>query len=259
MFSKAKDRQGRGDNNPPVKPEPEGMMRQNSTPQANNAKSGNNNNKRKDAAPKPSGVPSLISADVRLEGNLESTGEVQLDGMLEGNIKAASLIIGEKAGVKGEVVCEAVTIRGRVEGLIRARSVALASTAHIEGDIIHSSLSVEPGAHFDGNCRHAEDPLSDDAARIFDRPAGGQAPSAPRPAPADHPSTESDVTTMSPADAEPVRHNNTRPRNPAFPPSAPPAPAPQPQRFANGSDAKQAGPGSSASSAFMNRNRSPLR
>ena len=131
---------------------------------------------------KSPGVPSIISTDVALEGNLTSSGEVQFDGTLTGNIRAASLIIGEKATVKGEVACDAVTIRGRVEGMVRARNVALASTAHIEGDIMHSSLSVEPGAHFDGNCRHSDDPLADDATKAFDRPAGGGR-SAPRPAP----------------------------------------------------------------------------
>ncbi len=124
------------------------------------------------------GVPSIISADMVLRGNINSAGEVQLDGSLEGDIKAAMLIVGEKASVKGEIICENVTIRGRVEGGIRAKSVALASTAHIVGDILHSSLSVESGAHFEGNCRHSDDPLSEASAGDFrkSRPTGGLAP-----------------------------------------------------------------------------------
>ena len=139
-------------------------------------------NSGKRAAPtRTSGVPSLISADVVMNGNINSAGEVQFDGTLDGDIKAGSLIIGEKASVKGEVICELVTVRGRVEGAIRAKSVSLASTAHIEGDILHSSLSVETGAHFEGNCRHSDDPLSESAGRDFRRsPAATPAP-APRP------------------------------------------------------------------------------
>ena len=82
---------------------------------------------------KSAGVPSLISNDVIMRGNVTSSGEVQFDGNLEGDIKASSLIIGDKASVRGEVVCESVIVRGRVEGGIRARSVSLASTAHILG------------------------------------------------------------------------------------------------------------------------------
>ena len=132
------------------------------------------------AALRAAGVPSIISADVAMRGNINSAGEIQFDGSLEGDVKAGSLIIGEKASVKGEVICETVTVRGRVEGGIRAKSVSLAATAHIQGDILHSSLSVETGAHFEGNCRHSDDPLSDASAKDFrrSRPSSG---SAPRP------------------------------------------------------------------------------
>lgn len=127
---------------------------------------------------KSAGVPSIISADVILRGNINSGGEVQLDGVLEGDIKSSMLIVGEKASVKGEIICENVIVRGRVEGGIRAKQVALAATAHIVGDILHSSLSVESGAHFEGNCRHSDDPLSEAAASDFrkSRPLGGPAP-----------------------------------------------------------------------------------
>ncbi|MEO1136423.1 MAG: polymer-forming cytoskeletal protein, partial [Pseudomonadota bacterium] len=128
---------------------------------------------------KSAGVPSIISSDVVMRGNINSAGEIQFDGSLEGDVKAGSLIIGEKASVKGEVVCETVTVRGRVEGGIRAKSVSLAATAHILGDILHSSLSVETGAHFEGNCRHSDDPLSDTSAKDFRRTR----PTAPAPAP----------------------------------------------------------------------------
>lgn len=134
---------------------------------------------KRSGAMKPAGVPSIISADVVMRGNVNSSGEIQFDGSLEGDVKAGSLIIGEKASVKGEVICETVTVRGRVEGAIRAKSVSLASTAHIQGDILHSSLSVETGAHFEGNCRHSDDPLSDSSAKDFRR----SRPSAPQPAP----------------------------------------------------------------------------
>ena len=134
---------------------------------------------------KAAGVPSIISADVIMRGNVNSAGEVQLDGVLEGDIKSSMLIVGEKASVKGEIICESVIVRGRVEGGIRAKQVALAATAHIVGDILHSSLSVESGAHFEGNCRHSDDPLSEAAASDFrkSRPLGGP---APRPVAAAH-------------------------------------------------------------------------
>jgi cytoskeletal protein CcmA (bactofilin family) len=107
-----------------------------------------------------SGAPSILSADLVVKGDIISDGEIQLDGQVDGDVRANTLIIGEKASVKGEVLADSVTVRGRVIGCVRGRQVQLASTARIEGDIIHSALSVETGAFFEGHCRHAADPLS---------------------------------------------------------------------------------------------------
>ncbi len=157
---------------------------------------------------KPSGVPSIISADVMMSGNINSSGEIQFDGTLEGDLKAGSLIIGEKASVKGEVICETVTVRGKVEGAIRAKSVSLAKTARIHGDILHSSLSVETGAHFEGNCRHSDDPLSDASAKDFRRSRPSSAQPAPRPVKA---SLDDDAEPRSKADAPSFLNQNRSP------------------------------------------------
>lgn len=132
-------------------------------------------------------APSILSADLTIVGSISSEGEVQLDGTVEGDVRAGSLTIGEEASVKGEVVAESVVVRGRIEGSLRARQVQLASTARIEGDIVHATLAVESGAFFDGHCRRASDPLSD-------KPAA-PAPSASASAPADKPK----VASMPPA------------------------------------------------------------
>jgi len=106
-------------------------------------------------------APSIISTDLSITGSISSEGEVQLDGNVDGDIRAGSLTIGEEASVNGEVHCETVVVRGRVNGSIRARQVQLASTARIEGDIIHATLAIESGAYFDGYCRRSSDPLTD--------------------------------------------------------------------------------------------------
>lgn len=104
-------------------------------------------------------APSILSSDLILTGSIVSDGEIQLDGQVDGDVRAGSLIIGEDAAVSGEVSAETVVIRGKVTGSVRARQVQLASTARIEGDIVHATLSVESGAYFDGHCRHSSDPM----------------------------------------------------------------------------------------------------
>lgn len=110
-------------------------------------------------------APSIISADLVVTGTLSSSGDIQLDGRVEGDVHSAGLMIGEKATIQGEVMADEVTVRGRVEGSIRARKILLCSTCHVEGNILHEAFAVEAGAFFEGNCRHSDNPLADEGRR----------------------------------------------------------------------------------------------
>jgi len=108
-------------------------------------------------------TPSIISSDLTLNGNLTSTGEIQVDGRVEGDIRCAILAIGDKASIHGEIITEQVTVRGCVHGTIRARKILLAASCHVEGNLLYETFAVEPGGYFVGNCRRSENPLVDDA------------------------------------------------------------------------------------------------
>src|SRR3984957_13694087 len=107
-------------------------------------------------------VPSIISADLTVTGTLVSNGDIQIDGVVDGDVRSVGLVIGEKAELQGESVAEDIPVRGRVMGRIRARKVQLAATSHVEGDILHEAFAVEAGAFFEGNCRHSDNPLGDE-------------------------------------------------------------------------------------------------
>jgi cytoskeletal protein CcmA (bactofilin family) len=98
-------------------------------------------------------VPSIISADLSIEGNLNSGGEIQVDGVVNGDIRCKALIVGVKGSVVGEVVAQTVRMHGAIKGMIRAKSVFLASTARMSGDVEHESLAIEPGAYMEGHCK----------------------------------------------------------------------------------------------------------
>ncbi len=98
-------------------------------------------------------VPSIISADLAIDGNLNSGGEIQVDGVVNGDIKCKALIVGVKGSVVGEVVAQTVRMHGAIKGMVRAKSVFLASTARMSGDVEHESLAIEPGAYMEGHCK----------------------------------------------------------------------------------------------------------
>jgi len=109
-------------------------------------------------------MTSIIANGVTIRGAIDAEGaELQVDGEIDGNVRAGSLTIGDTGLVKGDVVSESVLVNGRVEGSVRARKVQLAKNAHVQGDITHQSLAVEMGAVFEGQCRYLQDPLKAEA------------------------------------------------------------------------------------------------
>ena len=118
-------------------------------------------------APRPaSAEPSIISADLRVVGNLHCSGDLQVKGNVEGDIQSRSVTIGEGAHVQGSVRAETVHISGSIKGQIEAPAVTVARSANVQGDIVHQTLAVEAGAFLDGNCRHLDSKASSDISPL---------------------------------------------------------------------------------------------
>lgn len=109
-------------------------------------------------SPKP--APSIISSDLTIKGNLETSGDMQIEGTIEGDIRSHLLTIGQNALVRGEIVADDVVVNGRVIGRIRGQKIRLSSTARVEGDILHKNIAIESGAQFEGSVQRSEDPIS---------------------------------------------------------------------------------------------------
>ncbi|MEO0667008.1 MAG: polymer-forming cytoskeletal protein [Pseudomonadota bacterium] len=114
----------------------------------------------KASAPKAKPPASILSADLHVTGNMKTTGDIQVEGTVEGDIRAHLLTIGESATIKGEVIADDVVINGRIVGRVRGLKVRLTSTARVEGDIIHKTIAIESGAHFEGSVQRQDDPLN---------------------------------------------------------------------------------------------------
>ncbi|MGC3936949.1 bactofilin family protein [Roseobacter sp. EG26] len=110
--------------------------------------------------PKAKPPASVLSSDLHVTGNMKTTGDIQVEGTVEGDIRAHLLTIGETATIKGEVVADDVVVNGRIVGRVRGLKVRLTSTARVEGDIIHKTIAIESGAHFEGSVQRQDDPLN---------------------------------------------------------------------------------------------------
>ena len=113
----------------------------------------------------PSGRPSrpalsIIGPDVVVHGNISTEGELQIEGTIQGDVRATSIVIGPQGTVHGEVSGDEIAVQGRVIGPIRGLRVQVFSGAHVDGDIVHDSLAVETGAFCQGNIRRSDAPLA---------------------------------------------------------------------------------------------------
>lgn len=170
MFSKSKI-------NEPASKAPEAAKPAVATPTAPSAPA---QSEFKASAPKAKPPASLLSADLHVTGNMKTTGDIQVEGTVEGDIRAHLLTIGESATIKGEVTADDVVINGRIVGRVRGLKVRLTSTARVEGDIIHKTIAIESGAHFEGSVQRQDDPLNPGRSGQKGAPAGAPA-SAPAP------------------------------------------------------------------------------
>lgn len=105
-------------------------------------------------------VPSVLSSDLTVTGNIKTEGDIQIEGNVEGDVRAHQLTVGESATIKGEIVGDDVVVNGRVVGRVRGLRVRLSASARVEGDIIHKTIAIESGAHFEGSVQRQEDPLA---------------------------------------------------------------------------------------------------
>jgi len=110
---------------------------------------------------------SFISADTTVTGDLESTGDISVEGSVEGNITCRTLTLRGEPTIMGDVHAEAVHVCGRFTGALRAKKVVLTKAARMTGDIYYETLELQEGAEFEGGFRctggSASKPVTRDA------------------------------------------------------------------------------------------------
>ncbi len=94
---------------------------------------------------------SHIGETMQLEGDLRSSGSVDIAGLINGNVFVSDMTITETGSVRGLIESATIEINGHVEGKVSADSVIVGKNAVIKGDIyFKNSLKTEEGADIDG-------------------------------------------------------------------------------------------------------------
>ena len=109
---------------------------------------------------------SVISAGLKIVGNLQSEADVVISGTVEGDINSRGLTVSEGAHITGTIESTSVEVRGKVDGQIHASSVKIARSGYVNGDVIYETLCIDEGAVVEGQLRRNKDSLCGHKSKI---------------------------------------------------------------------------------------------
>ena len=99
---------------------------------------------------------SFVGETMQLEGDLRTSGSIDIAGLINGNIFVSEMTITETGSIRGSVEATTIEINGHIEGRISADTVIVGRTAVVKGDIFfRNTLRTEEGADIDGYIKRA--------------------------------------------------------------------------------------------------------
>lgn len=99
-------------------------------------------------------LPNIIGSGTKFVGDIETNGDLRVDGVIEGNIKSqGKLVLGQAGSIKGTIKCACAEIAGKFDGKVEISDLlSLKASSVFHGEMHVSKLSIESGAKFIGSC-----------------------------------------------------------------------------------------------------------
>ena len=115
---------------------------------------------------------SLISETVSIEGTINSSGAIDIAGLVKGPVYSKEIIIRETGSITGSIEADHVEVHGHMDGKISGDNVIIGGSGTVKGDIeFGNNLKTENGADIDGYIKksnRAKSKLSTDF--LFSKP-----------------------------------------------------------------------------------------
>ena len=94
---------------------------------------------------------SLISETVSIDGTVNSSGSIDIAGLIKGPVFSKEVVIKETGSISGAVDAELIEVYGHLDGKISADNVVIGSTGIVKADREFSNnLRTENGADIEG-------------------------------------------------------------------------------------------------------------
>jgi cytoskeletal protein CcmA (bactofilin family) len=105
-------------------------------------------------------IDSLIGVGTKIEGNINFTGGLRVDGEVVGNVTSVSeepstLVLSEKARIEGEINVSHLVVNGEISGPVYVTEfLELQSRSRVKGDVHYNNLEMHLGAVVEGHLVH---------------------------------------------------------------------------------------------------------
>ncbi len=104
---------------------------------------------------KATGTTSLLSREVKIEGDIQGNEDLQVDGQLKGSVKiAGNIVVGPTGIVEADVEADNVIVQGQITGNVLARKqLQIQSSGKLLGDCMAQTIDIKEGALFEGRSK----------------------------------------------------------------------------------------------------------
>jgi cytoskeletal protein CcmA (bactofilin family) len=110
---------------------------------------------------------SVIGSGITVTGNIEASVDLEIQGKVTGDVRCATLLLGERSEVRGNIHAERVRVAGLVEGSIDTQDLAVEASARINGDVTYSRIRIANGGVIHGQIKHEHsDEMPSESGRL---------------------------------------------------------------------------------------------
>jgi cytoskeletal protein CcmA (bactofilin family) len=96
---------------------------------------------------------SIFAADLTIDGDVTSTGPVEVHGRVSGQVTAPEIHIASTGMFDGSAIASDLSVQGRISGYVDARNVSLAASAVVHSDVTNERIAIESGAELVGHLK----------------------------------------------------------------------------------------------------------
>lgn len=113
----------------------------------------------------------VISADTKIVGSIDTTQNLRVEGLIEGNITCAKLTVDAEGTINGDVLAESIVSNGTINGTVKTDMLRLNKTSRIDGGVVLKNWVVDSGAKVNATCHFTDHPIHHQDAPVDEKKA----------------------------------------------------------------------------------------